>query len=194
MGSFVVRLAAGKYLSPDKLIVMGTGGPNHAAGAGLALIGLQKFFLGEKHISPLLDKLAFGGYNKRFKGEQKDSGAWLTTDKTVRERYRDDAFCTFRFTVSAMGDLIRLMRNSNRSAAFRAYPDRMPILLISGAQDPVGSFGKGVRYAEKQLRKYGKNVTCLLYEGARHELLNDFTYEKTVEDILAFCENKKLCE
>lgn len=194
MGSFIVRLAAKKYLSPDKLIIMGTGGPNPAAGAGLFLIALQKIFLGEKHISPLLDKLAFGGYNKRFEGEKQDASAWLTADRTVRDEYREDPFCKFRFTVSAMGDLIRLSRNANRPAAFRAYPSDMPILLISGAQDPVGGFGKGVRYVEKQLRKYGKNVTCLLYEGARHELLNDFTYEKTVEDILAFCENKKLGE
>ena len=40
MGSFIVRLAAEKYVTPDKLIVMGTGGANPAAGAGLALISL----------------------------------------------------------------------------------------------------------------------------------------------------------
>ena len=53
MGSFVVRLAAERYIRPDRLIVMGTGGANPAAGMGLALIGVIQAFRGERHISPL---------------------------------------------------------------------------------------------------------------------------------------------
>ena len=35
MGSFIARLTAEQYDSHDKLIIMGTGGPNPAAGPGL---------------------------------------------------------------------------------------------------------------------------------------------------------------
>ena len=64
----------------------------------------------------------------------------------------------------------------------------MPILLISGKNDPVGDYGKGVVTVANRLLKKGKTVSCILYDSARHEILNDFTYEKTVEDIIEFIE------
>lgn len=189
MGSFIVRLAAERYVRPDRLIVMGTGGKNGAAGAGLALIALIRLFCGDRHISPLVDRLAFGSYNKRFADECEDREApnpWLTTDREVRARYAADPFCTFRFTVSAMGDLIRLMKEVNRGAWYRKLSPAMPILLVSGEEDPVGNYGKGVLEVRDGLARQGLDVTCVLYEGARHEILNDVTYERVVADILAF--------
>lgn len=186
MGSFIVRLAAEKYVSPDKLIIMGTGGANPAADIGLALIGLTKFFKGERHISRFIDSVAFGSYNNRFK-EEKDNLSWLTNDKEVREKYRNDKFCSFKFTVSAMGDLVRLMKYSNRKAWYKNICRDMPILLVSGEDDPVGNYSRGVSLVRDKLKKVGNNVECILYRGARHEILNDFTYDDAMRDILAFC-------
>lgn len=185
MGSFIARLTAEKYTKPHALIIMGTGGPNPAAGAGVALAGLVKIFRGERHISGLVYSLAFGGYNTPFKAED-DAYAWLTTDKSVRDVYRKDPLCTFLFTVSAMGDLIRLTKESNRAAWFKAIPDDLPILLVSGRDDPVGGMGKGVEAVHRKLRKAGKQVTCHLYEGCRHEILNDTCRDRVVQDILDF--------
>ena len=187
MGSFVVRLAAEKYAKPDKLIVMGTGGSNPAAGAGLALISLIKLFKGDKHISPLIYKLAFGGYNTRFKNDaDASSKSWLTTNQEIRNRYLEDDYCTFKFTVSAMGDLMRLLKNANRGAWFKNLRKDMPVLLVAGENDPVGNYGKGVLEVERRLKKLGADVRCILYSGARHEILNDFTYEDVKRDILNF--------
>jgi alpha-beta hydrolase superfamily lysophospholipase len=186
MGSFIVRLSTERYVSPDKLIVMGTGGPNPAAGVGLAVIEIIKLFCGKKHISRLVDKLAFGGYNKKFADSDGDSGAWLTTDREVRRKYSEDDFCTFKFTVGAMGDLIRLMKYSNRRAWFKNISGNIPILLVSGQDDPVGNYGKGVQYVADTLIKEGKNCKCVLYKGARHEILNDFTYDDVKSEILQF--------
>ncbi len=186
MGSFIVRLASERYIKPDKLIIMGTGGPNPAAGAGLAVIGLVKLFYGERHISRFVDKLAFGSYNKKFTDNDKNNSSWLTTDTDVRKKYWADDFCTFKFTVSAMGDLIRLMKYSNRNAWFKNVPSDMPILLVSGEDDPVGNYGKGVSFVGEKLKKKGKNARYILYKGARHEILNDFTYDQVKSDILDF--------
>ena len=192
MGSFIVRLAAARYVSPDKLIIMGTGGPNGAAGAGLALIGLMKLFGRGKKFSPLLDKMAFGGYNKRFAGElEKAPSAWLTNDTEIRKKYARDPYCSFKFSVSAMGDLIRLTKYSNASSWYRQISKDMPILLVSGALDPVGGYSKGVLTVRDRLKRSGADVKCILYEGARHEILNDITREQTVEDIMAFCSAEK---
>ena len=185
MGSFVARVAAERYVQPDRLILMGTGGPNPAAGAGLALTSLVKAFCGEKHISPLVESLAFGSYNKRFGGgSEDDPKPWLTRDEAVRARYYADPYCSFHFTVSAMGDLIRLTKEANRGAWYRKLPKELPILLISGAEDPVGAYGKGIRQVEKKLKRKGISTEVILYEGARHEILNDTTHEQTTKDIL----------
>lgn len=191
MGSFIVRIASEKYITPDRLIIMGTGGSNPAAGLGIALTEIVKRFRGGKRVSPLVNKLAFGNYNQRFKAEIKDAPApWLTTDPSIRLKYADDKFCTFKFSVSAMGDLIRLTKYSNRSQWYKNLPKVFPVLLISGEKDPVGGYGKGVREVYEKLKKHDINVSLILYPDARHEILNDFTYEDAKKDILAFCESK----
>ncbi len=190
MGSFVTRLAVERHVRPDRYIIMGTGGKNPAAGPGLCLIALIKAFKGPRHISPLIDKLAFGSYNKKFGGgNEADPSPWLTTDNTVRKQYWEDDFCSFKFTVSAMGDLIRMMKDCNRAAWFKRLPKDLPILLVSGADDPVGDYGKGVKQVHTSLETQGMNATCILYEGARHEILNDRTYETVKNDMLHFIES-----
>ncbi len=187
MGSFVTRLAVEKYVRPDKYIIMGTGGPNPAAGAGLAVIAVIKALKGDHHVSKLVQKLAFGSYNDRFGGgTPEDPSPWLTRDAAVRARYYADPFCTFPFTVSAMGDLIRMNRDSNRPAWFEAVPQELPILLLSGEMDPVGDYGKGVTQVYEGLKHTGHDVQCILYPDARHEILNDTTYAQVLADILAF--------
>jgi alpha-beta hydrolase superfamily lysophospholipase len=188
MGSFVARLAAERFVKPQRLIFMGTGGSNPAAGVGLALIELIKLFKGDKHISRLIDNIAFGSYNKRFGGDiPEDHKLWLTNDAEVRKAYYADPYCTFMFTVSAMGDLIRLIKYTNCARWYRELPESMPVLLISGEEDPVGNYGKGVKEVEAKLKKEGREVSCILYKGARHEILNDFTYETVRDDIISFC-------
>ena len=192
MGSFVVRLAAERFVKPQKLIVMGTAGANPAAAPGLALIAVIKAIKGEKHISDLMENIAFGGYNARFGGDdENDMAKWLSNDEAVRASYYQDKFCMFRFTTSAMGDLVRSIKYSNDPSWFVNIPADMPILLVSGADDPVGNYGKGVLEVEKKLKQQGKSVTCKLYSGARHEILNDFTYDAVLSDILAFLQSGK---
>lgn len=191
MGSFIARLAATRFVQPSALIVMGTGGANPAAGVGLALIGAIKLIYGDRHISKLVDSIAFGSYNKRFGGnDPNDPKLWLTNDESVRRAYYADPYCTFKFTVSAMGDLIRLIKHTNSADWYRAVPESLPVLLVSGEEDPVGNYGKGVREVEKGLKGQGIDVSCILYEGARHEILNDFTYETVLGDIIDFCLHK----
>ncbi len=184
MGSFIVRLAATIESKPNKLIVMGTGGKNPAADIGLGIMGIISKLFGEKHISKLVDKIAFGAYNKRFPGE--DDKAWLTTDNLVREKYMADPYCSFKFTVSAMKDLVTLNKNSNLSETFEKTPKEMPIFVISGSEDPVGEYGDGVRKVFEEYKSAGCTVEMKLYDGYRHEILNDKSYERVFVDIVKF--------
>lgn len=189
MGSFVVRLATEKkYVQPDRLIVMGTGGPNPVAGLGLSLIKMIKRLRGERHVSKLLENMAFGNYNDAWGGgTDTDTDPWLTSDISVRMRYYADPLCTFKFTVSAMGDLITLTKEANRKEWFTNMPKNIPVLLVSGELDPVGDFSEGVEKVHEKLLKAGVKCDMKIYENARHEILNDISHDAVVRDILAFC-------
>ena len=185
MGSFIARLAAVTCVRPHALIFMGTGGPNPVAGVGLAVIGMVKAAKGARHISPLVDDLAFGSYNKRF-GAPKDSKVWLSKDTAVIDAYVKDPFCSYKFTVSGMLDLVRMTVLSNKPRWFKKLDPALPVLLVSGRDDPVGDFGRGVEKVCARLQATKHTVTCRLYDGYRHEILNDACHARVVADILDF--------
>ncbi|MCQ2456243.1 MAG: lysophospholipase [Clostridia bacterium] len=189
MGSFIVRVSAATVCRPDKLIVMGTGGPNPATGAGLALIKVIKTFRGEKHVSGTIQKMAFGKYNEGFDGD--DPRRWLTHDREITEKYAADKFCTFGFTVSAMRDLLLLNKYANGDEWFEKISaeeggKKLPILLVSGEEDPVGDHSRGVKAVFEGLEKRGADVKMKLYPDGRHEILNDYMKDEVTSDILGF--------
>lgn len=189
MGSFITRLAAAEYVKPDKYIMMGSGKGNPAAIPALGILAFLKLFRGDHYRSPFVQKMAFGSYSEHFGGGRpQDPTPWLTRDETVRKKYYADPFCTFLFTVSAMADLVRLNRNSNRRKWYEKLPRELPILMLSGDEDPVGDYGQGVKEVWRKLKETGHDAQIILYPQARHEILNDETYEQVKQDIFAFLE------
>ncbi len=188
MGSFIVRLACERSVKPERLIVMGTGGKNPLAGVGLALIGLESRIFGKRHVSAFVDRMTFGSYNRTFeKIGERDELSWLTKDSAEREKYRCDPACGFKFTLGAMGDLVTLNRLVNRGEWFRAMGEaKVPILLLSGEDDPVGGYGSGVRQVYAGLKEAGVAVEMKLYPGGRHEILNDDVRGDVAEVIRGF--------
>ena len=173
MGSFISRLAAergGERLSG--LIICGTGGPRFGAEAGLLICDIEKLIFGERHISKTIEIMTFGSYNKRFPGGSKY--AWITKDKVVIAEYEKDKYCTFHFTVSALHDLVKLSISANRRDWFLNMRKDLPVLIVSGEDDPVGDYGRGVTKVYDRLKAAGaENVTLHLYENGRHEIHND---------------------
>lgn len=185
MGSFVVRMAVQNYITPDKLIIMGTGGPKGIVVLGLYISRLVRNIRGPKYYSNFIKNVAFGSYNARCPKEE-GPHAWLTNDAEIRDKYHNDKFCTFELTVSAMHDLISLTYKSNREGWFKNVAKKMPILLVSGEDDVVGDYSKGVIAVNDKLLKYGADVRMKIYKNNRHELLNDNAREECISDILNY--------
>lgn len=185
MGSFIARLTAAKYPTLyKKLIICGTAGKNPLAKMGILLAKTIKKVKGEKYISDFIINMAFGSYNKKFDGDPKYS--WLTKDEAIIEKYRNDKFCTFKFTVSAMADLITLIMLCNENSWYKKIAREMPILLISGELDPVGNYSKGVKEVYSKLLKENANVKIKLFKNCRHEILNDTCKDEATAEILRF--------
>ncbi|MBR0467023.1 MAG: alpha/beta fold hydrolase [Clostridia bacterium] len=185
MGSFIVRLAAALHPEGiDKLIICGTGGPNPMAPIGLLLADILALFKGKKAFSPLLDNMAFGKYNDGFEGRH--DYEWLTKDQDIIEKHKDDKYCHFNFSISAMHDLVKLNYLTNKPKYIKKLRDDMPIFLVSGSDDPVGDKGKGVNKVYVNYKKYGKDVKMKIYENCRHEIHNDTCKDEMIEDLLEF--------
>jgi len=81
----------------------------------------------------------------------------------------------------------------NNKKNIQKAPKDLPILLISGQDDPIGNFGKGVKKVYKLFKKHHTNVNIKLYRNARHEILNEPIKTEVYQDILNFY-NKSLSE
>ena len=68
----------------------------------------------------------------------------------------------------------------------------LPLLVVSGDEDPVGNMGKGTTAAADAFKAAGiKDVTLKLYRGDRHEILNELDREQVYEDIYQWLEAHK---
>ena len=174
MGSFIARLYLSQYSEElAGAIIMGTAGPGAPVGPAVALINLISAFKGERHRSEFIDKLAFGSYNKRI-DPKRTKFDWLTKDEAVVDRYVADEKCGFLFTLSGYRDLMTFISECNRREWAESVPTNLRVLIVSGAEDPVGNYGEGPKKVAGMLAAAGSvGVTLKLFRGDRHEILNE---------------------
>ena len=191
MGSFLLRqylTMYGKGLSGA--IIMGTGYQRSAVlNMGQLVCRVIAAFKGWRYRSRFVDKLSFGSYNKRFEpGET--SKDWITSDKDHRQKYVNDPLCSFMFTLGGYYQMFEGMKVLTRKESMERIPKDLPVLFVAGADDPVGAFGKGVEKVYKKYKTAGmQQVSMHLYEGDRHEILNETDREQVYEDLYQWIES-----
>lgn len=181
-GSFITQAVVEEHPDVAGFIVCGS---NYIKGASFTACKIIAKGMcrnrGGRYPAQLIAKLSFGMYEKRFRGQN----AWLNRDEAEVKKYNDDAMCGYvcsaNFYRSFMNGIATLYKKEYYS---RIDADK-PFLLIAGSDDPVGNYGKGVRKLDKFYRdKVGaKDVTLHLYDGARHEILNEQCKQQVYEDV-----------
>ncbi len=196
MGSFITRNYLCRYGTGVRAaVIMGTGMQSRLTlGAARAVAGIQKLFCGGDHKSRLLDRMAFGGYNKKIQNPRTPSD-WLSRDPERVALYNADPLCGFCFTVNGFGTLFELIARLHRKEYLKGMPETLPVLMVSGTEDPVGGYGRGVRQAYESLKEAGlSQITLKMYEGGRHELLNETNRAEVMQDILDWIEKTVLLQ
>ncbi len=103
------------------------------------------------------------------------------------ERYCHDPMSGFTFTLAGYQDLFGVLQFVSRPEWYEHVKKDLPIFLVSGAEDPVGAYGKGPEEVCEKLQKAGcTRVSLKLYEGMRHEILNEIGKEEVYRDLAAF--------
>lgn len=193
MGSFMVRRYIMEYgAEVDAAIIMGTGNqPLPLLLAGKTLVNLIGLFRGDRHRSTFASNVMFGTYNKKIP-DASSPHAWISSDKEEVETYDANPACTFLFTINGMKMLMDTICYIKKKKHIDNIPKDLPILLLSGKEDPVGNYGRDVLRVCHIFRAAGiKNVHCRLYRDCRHELQNECRKEEVFSDIVRWIEARK---
>lgn len=198
MGSYMLR----KFLS-DKTayledlkgaVIMGTG--QESAGtcnAGLAVIAILSLLKGKNYRSTFVRDMTYSAPYKKYDCYGKDYGnSWLSKNIQNVEKYYHDPLCTYTFTLNAYKGLVEATKYVGTKACVDKMRKGLPLLLVSGEEDPVGNLGAGTKAAADAFKNAGiKDVTLKLYTGDRHEILNELDREQVYDDIYNWFEMHK---
>ncbi len=188
MGSFVLRRIMTTHSGiMDGAVVVGTGTPPlPMLRAGRALASLICKIRGGHHPSKLLTNMSFAGYNKRF-DRAEGVHAWISSDTQVVKKYDADPFCSYTFRAAGFKALYDTLIYLAKKTDTDKIRKDLPILVTAGAEDPVGEYGKGPAAYYELCKSAGiKDISLKLYDGGRHEIINEKNREEVFGDILTF--------
>ena len=176
LGSFLLR----DYLNThptDTLagaIIMGTGHqPGWLLSIMMGIVSSQIKKVGFDRTSDLIKQLSFGTYNQKFKPNRTEAD-WLCANTEALDVYLADCLVRKNISAGLFWELLGSMKRRSAKGEYARWDRNLPILLLSGADDPVGDGGKGVKAICQRMQKAGmEHVTLELIPRARHDVLHE---------------------
>lgn len=190
MGSFMARrylMTYGEELAGA--VIVGTGSQSKLVlVTGKIVSSLIQLFKGARHRSKFLAMASFGNFNERFK-EDAHGSAWLTKDKEIWEFCANNKYCNFLFTVNGYKTLFDVLSFIQKKENIAKIPKKLPIFMVAGMDDPVGGYGKDVQKIFETYQQTGvEDIRLKLYDGDRHEIINELDKDVVYDDIYSWVE------
>lgn len=184
MGSFVTRCLLQRISTQfTGSVIVGTGG--YLAGITL----LNAYFSIANKIAPhqktFFNSLFNFVNNSHFKKDKNFSDtSWLSINQTNRDAFTQDELSGIPFTNNAFYTLFKLYKQATKRNWASPISKSLPFLFISGKDDPIGNFGKGIMQTVNNLKHDGfTHVASKIYPDMRHEIMNEEIREKVLNDI-----------
>jgi alpha-beta hydrolase superfamily lysophospholipase len=150
---------------------------------GVAALGsvLQGFADSGMRDEPFADLL--GNNNAPFEPARTPFD-WLSRDPDEVDKYLADPSCGRQhpLTYGYLIDLFEVVA----PAGDRLTSISCPVFVIAGDQDPAAGMGAYPAALAKVLAAAGVAVDLRLYEGARHELLNETNRDEVTADVISW--------
>lgn len=190
MGSYMLR----KYLCIHNeglsgAVIMGTGCvPDQTTKLGLTLLKVIAAFRGWHYRSKFMQSMSYSKPYKKYDLYGKDyANSWLSKNVDNVKWYYAEPRCTFMFTLNGYQGLMEAVLYSNQMENIQKTPKKLPLFFVSGAEDPVGDLGEGVKKVYNMYQEAGLlDITYKLYENDRHEILNETDHQQVFLDIGAW--------
>ncbi|WP_426350654.1 alpha/beta fold hydrolase [Alloiococcus sp. CFN-8] len=186
MGTLVASNYLKKYDSQiKKLVLCGPPTANPLTPLAIFMAKGLKLAKGDRHINKFLNKLSFGNYNKGNELEFQ----WLSTNTEIVNKYNEDSLCGYIFTTNGFINLYKLLKEAFNKKNWDIGNEELDIFVIAGKDDPVIQNEDKFNSLISFLKDVGySNVDSKLYQGKRHELLNEIGKEEIYQDVLEFIE------
>ena len=188
MGSLVTRLCCLHESHWDGVILSGTSSRQKYCRRAILFTAVMRRFKGLNHRSRFVENMIYRRLNRKYRGER-DYLSWFSADEDVRERYGADKRSQFQFTLSAYENIFKMLELVSTKKWYHSIDRELPILLVSGKDDPIGNFGKGIEEIYGRLSGEGCCIEMKLYDGIRHELQGDPDREVIFNDMLNWMKN-----
>lgn len=192
MGSFMVQRYLELYPDTvDKTILCGTNGGNGG------LMGFAHFLASIRTTKGNWDKpdkfmtnMGLGPYGKAVKNRKTDLD-WLSYNDDNVAKYIADPYCGHMDTHGFWKEFTKGMKELYKRKWLKKISPKERVLIICGAEDPVGNNGKGPTYMANLYKKLGmKDVQLVIYPHMRHEIHNEKDHMKVYEQISDFLNAK----
>jgi alpha-beta hydrolase superfamily lysophospholipase len=118
--------------------------------------------------------------NERFE-PARTAYDWLSRDEAEVDAYIADPLCGFEVMSSRPGGA-----GAADEAELSPIPPSLPVIVLNGADDPIGGESGGAALADHYRSLGLTDVTFRAYPGARHELLNETNRDEVEADILTW--------
>ncbi|KAB1228673.1 alpha/beta fold hydrolase [Chryseobacterium viscerum] len=184
MGSFITRCLLQKASSKFAgAIITGTGGPLPGIDLLRAYLSLTNA-IAPRHRT-FLNSVFTSVNNKHFKKDKDFSDtSWLSVNPKNRKAFEQDEWCGIPFTHNAFYTLFTIYKRATARKWASSISKSFPFLFVSGQNDPIGDFGKGVMHTVDNLKADGfQNVEVKIYPEMRHEILNEEIRGKVLKEI-----------
>ena len=123
----------------------------------------------------------FDGMLDRFGENAAAEGKWIAVDPRILENDAEDPNSCYETCMELTRDFLQLHVRLEAMEWVTQIPGRLPVLLMSGSEDPCGNYGEGLRKIKAALEAHGNPVTLCLWEGWRHEIQNEPPIKAQVE-------------
>lgn len=190
MGSMATRVYAKQDDSAlSGLIVCGSPSKNPMSGFGQFLTGAMCLVGLDKSRAGFLQDVTDAIYNKKFSAE--GARAWACSNAQSRAEYKNMPQCNFKFTMNAANNMMKMMRDTYDLNGWSVKNPQMPILFISGADDPCMISKKHFLDSVQSMQRVGyENVSYSVYPKMRHEVLNEIDKHRVWGEILGFVKSR----
>ncbi|CDR24478.1 alpha/beta fold hydrolase [Staphylococcus schweitzeri] len=185
MGSIIARFFVETYPKyVDGLVLSGTG--MYPLWKGLPTVKIlkiiTKIYGADKRVE-WVNKLVSSTFNKKIRPLRTKSD-WISSNPVEVDKFVKDPYSGFNVSNQLLYETAYYMLHTSQLKHMKVLKKSMPILFVSGYNDPLGDYGKGILKLANIYRKAGlKNVKVNLYHNKRHEILFEKDYENIWEDL-----------
>ncbi len=158
-------------------------------GASLNLIRIKTLFEGHRKRSKWFNKLFYKNFNRHFK-ERPTLFEWISSDREAVDAYVKDPYCGINFSNGFFQHLFKGIAQTRRAEKLLTYRKSLPVLILSGQNDPVGAFGKDAVRIHQEFYKQNFQYLYLKIFPGRHELLHEKNKEAVYQYLLEWLENR----